>query len=122
MKSVDKKKDFRFVIMSYINPLTRERMKDFKRWLTAAAVLLLMGAGCGTAVQEQTSTKYGLPAPSPSRAAAPKTETDAAVDAYLQGATDEQAAVKEESTEANALNSTDAQLNAFGQAYDQSEL
>lgn len=95
----------------------------WKTWLSAASVLLLVGAGCagtadiGAGVQSEASGTA-----EEGKMMAPKTDADAAVDAYLEGAMEENAAAESEDADAQLYNSTDAEVNAYGNTYDKSEL
>ena len=92
----------------------------FKRVLAAATALLLVGGGC--AGYQQTSVDTGAPvAPSENGAMMEKSAIDAAADAYVEGATQEDTAAVEESGDADLLNSSDAELKAYGQVYDSNE-
>ena len=93
-----------------------------KRTLAVAAALLLIGAGCPSA-QEPTTPAPGAPSGEKEGAMMRGAdEVDVAADAYLKGSSDDQAAAEQEDGDAALLNSTDSQMNAYGQAYDDSEL
>lgn len=83
----------------------------------AGSVLLLIGAGCAAGQQAGTSAT-GTTAPSPTAVNGQKDEVDAAADAYVSGASDEQTAAGDVSGDAGAVTSTDNELNGYGQAYD----
>ena len=93
-----------------------------KRVLAAATALLLIGAGCAgyqqTAVEKRTA-----PAPTSEEAAmmAGKSDVDAVADAYVEGATQENTVAAEETGDAALLDSSDTELNAYGQVYDANE-
>lgn len=108
--------------------------RKFKYWLAAASVLLMVGAGCETGVQQsasvETGAESGAQAPSEGAGADIKVEAktgveadaDATVDAALKEVDDETAASMEENADANVVNNDNVELNAYGQAYDQSQL
>lgn len=87
----------------------------------AGSLLVLLGAGC--AAQER-----GPVSPTPDKSpqgvpnASVDSDVDSAVDAAVDGASAGQAIIKEENKDEGQLNSTDAELNAYGQAYDSSAL
>lgn len=100
-----------------------------KSWLAAAAILLLAGAGCQSAsvqqeAQVETSGDARMEVKEEDGAKMEKSgdaDVDAAVDIYLEGAVNEDASATEEDKDASMLNSTDAEINAYGQVYDKSE-
>jgi len=106
-----------------------------KRLFAAATVLLVVGVGCPIArdasapAEEGIMKKEGGAMPAPSgtegmKEGANTTEggdVDAAVGAYLEAAAEEQAAAEQEDADASLLNATDAELNSYGQAYDDGE-
>ena len=49
-------------------------------------------------------------------------DVDAAADVYLDAAAEDQAAAGEEDKDASAVTSTDAEVEAYGNIYDKSEL
>lgn len=99
-------------------------------WLAAASVLLMVGAGCTTEVQPsasvQTGAETGMQAPpqeAPTTAKVEaKSDVDIAVDSALKQVDDETAASMQENADANVVSNDSAELNAYGQAYDQSQL
>src|SRR5512135_1337636 len=98
-------------------------------WLAAASVLLMVGAGCTSELQQgaslQTGSETGMQAPSPEAPGTKveaKSDADVAVDSALKEADDETAASMEENADANVVSNDSAELNAYGQAYDQSQL
>jgi hypothetical protein len=96
-------------------------MRKWKYWAAAAAVLLTVGAGCGEAVQQDASVQGQLEAPKP------EAETGAKVDANVDVDTVVDDAIKQSETDASAsmeangdadvLNNDSSELNAYGQAY-----
>ena len=107
------------IISSYIILHSRHtRMRKTMPWLLAASALLLAGAGCNGAVNEQASVGGETPTAAPTAPAAPVTNADAAVNVYLKGAASDQASATDENSDESQLNSADAQLNAYGNAYD----
>ena len=90
--------------------MTRNRLKSL---FGAAAVLLLVGAGCaGTST---TNVSSGV-----ETGGSVDSDIDAAVDARLDAAAKEQTAGEQEDVDAAA--SSEAEINAYGNLYDQSEL
>jgi hypothetical protein len=87
-----------------------------KAWFLAASVLVFVGGGCAAPAKPVDQTPPLAPP-----AAVEADEVDQAVDAYLQEVAAEDAALKEEEADAASLKATDAEVNAFGQIYDQNE-
>lgn len=112
--------------------------RKWKYWLAAASVLLMVGAGCTGEVQQgasvqtgaQTGEENGTPAPAGQEGANLNVQANAGVDAdvdttvdsALKEADDETSASLEEGADANVVGNDSAELNAYGQAYDQSQL
>jgi hypothetical protein len=91
-------------------------MRKTLPWLLAASALLLAGAGCtGTGTTYQGSVGANVPSAAP---ASQKTNADLAVDAFLQGASTDEAAAANEDADKAQMTGTDDQLNAYGTAYD----
>ena len=96
-------------------------MKRTIAGLALIGSLLLIGAGCAAGPQPGAQAPGAAGGPS-AQGVNQQDAVDAAASAYASGATDEQTAVKSETDDTSALNSTDTELNAYGQAYDKSEL
>ena len=79
-------------------------------WLLVAGALLLVGAGCSGSLNEQGSLG--------GETNVPTTNADAAVKVYLDGSASDQTAASSENADESQLNSTDPELNAYGNAYD----
>jgi hypothetical protein len=106
---------------------------QWKRWIGAAAVLLLVGAGCKANVQPEASVDAGAGATGEteddgtmqvdvSASSSVDAEIDAAVDAAL-GESDADAATEiEGNSDADVMNNDSAELNAYGQTYVESEI
>lgn len=88
------------------------RTKRFLPLLTAASVLLLLGAGCGSAPDPVPAAPVGSERPQGAEA-----DVDAAVDAYLDASAEEQATLSEEEADVSEMTAADAEVNAYGQAY-----
>lgn len=104
-------------------------VRTWKYWLSAAAALLMVGAGCGEAVRQQAAlegrppqlevkTGTGTDVAGQARG---KVDVDAVVDAAVKESDDDASASMEAGDEAGALNDDSAELNAYGQAYVDSE-
>jgi hypothetical protein len=109
--------------------------RTWKYWLSAAAVLLMVGAGCGETVQQQSSlegqtqspqavvhtdTNAGTDAKTGAQAQG-TVNVDTAVDAAIKESDDDASASMEANGDADVLNNDSADLNAYGQAYVDSE-
>src|SRR5690349_499305 len=105
---------------------------QWKRWLGAAAVLLLVGAGCQGTVQPDAALDIdadvsgelqddGQMMIDASGTTSLDAEADAAVDAALRES-DEDAKDLDESSDADVIENDSAELNAYGQTYVESEL
>lgn len=106
---------------------------QWKRWVGAAAVLLLVGAGCQASVQPEASVDAGAGAAGEteddgtvridvSASSSVDAEVDAAIDAAL-GESDADAATEiEGNSDADVVNDDSAELNAYGQTYVESEI
>jgi len=96
-------------------------MRKWKYWAAAAAVLLTVGAGCGEAVQQDTSVQGQLEAPKPEAKTEAKAGANVGVDTVVDEALKESDADASASMEGNAdadvLNNDSSELNAYGQAY-----
>ena len=109
-------------------------VSSWKTWLAAGATLLLVGAGCATGVQTGIESGASSPAAAPTGSAGQQpaaqgsgsgdvsADADAAVNAALKQNQDETSASMEESSDADVINNDSADLNAYGQSYDQSQL
>lgn len=109
--------------------------RKWKYWLSAAAVLLLVGAGCGETVQQQSSLEEQARPPQAENDAqagaddGTKTEVqaegnvdiDTVTDAAIKEADDDASASMEANGDADVMNNDSAELNAYGQAYVESE-
>lgn len=104
---------------------------QWKRWLGAASVLLLAGAGCQGAVQQEASTSIEAEATGETEddgtmmieaEASLEVEADAAVDAMLKESEDDAMTEYEEGSDADVIVNDKAELDAYGQAYDKTEL
>ena len=112
--------------------LTSKHMfSRWKAWLAAGAALLMVGAGCASNVQ--TGIESGTTSPSGSPTTQPAAEqgavkgdvsadADAAVNAALKENADETSTSMEENADASVVNNDSAELNAYSQTYDQSQL
>ena len=87
--------------------------------LAAASVLLLVGAGCPQAARVDVSTKVG--APGAAEQGEEKSEVDASADAFIEAAAEEQKAAEEEEKDAESIDATSAEIEAYGQTYDKNE-
>jgi hypothetical protein len=106
----------------------------WKRWLGAAAVLLLAGAGCQAATRQDASLDAGADVSGETQdngkvdvdvdagaSSSIESDADAAVDAAI-GESDADADVSdEEDADADVMNNDSAELNAYGQTYVESE-
>lgn len=104
---------------------------QWKRWVGAAAVLLLVGAGCeanvrqdaaldtGTSgeVKEDGQAKIELDA-----SANAEVDADDAVDAALKEADGDAMIEFEEGSDADVVTNDKAEVDAYGKAYDKSQL
>lgn len=80
-------------------------MRKTMPWLLAATALILAGAGCEGSLTTNTQNQ-------------PPTNVDGAIKVYLKGSANDQAAATAENADEAQLNSTDASLNAYANAYD----
>jgi len=107
----------------------------WKRWLGAATVLLLVGAGCAPAARQERSTetssetKGGMMddgmkgSEADIDASATLDESvDVAADAALKEADADAMLEFEEGTDATLIENDNAELDAYGKAYDKSQL
>jgi hypothetical protein len=110
--------------------------QQWKRWLGAAAVLLLVGAGCEGQVQQEADMNVGADVSGEIEddgtnqvdpaAPAVTSEIDADIDAAVDAALGESSADADISLEGDAdadvLNNDSAELNAYGSTYVESEI
>jgi len=105
---------------------------QWKRWLGAAAVLLLIGAGCQAAVKPEASLEGGADLSGEMQddgkvhvdtdaTTSIDADIDADVDDALKESDADAAAGAEEESDADVMNNDAAELNAYGQAYVESE-
>ena len=90
---------------------------QWKRWLGAAAVLLLAGAGCQATTPQDYSQDFSGESEDDGQmkidaATGLEAEADAAIDAALG----------ESEGDADVVNNDSAELNAYGQTYVESEI
>ena|SRR5688572_14246791 len=101
---------------------------QWKRWLGAAAVLLLMGAGCQSTAQPEASLDFeadvsgemeddGKVNVDADASSSLEMEADAAVDAALGESDADAAAELEGNSDADVVENDAAELNAYGQTY-----
>lgn len=100
---------------------------QWKRWLGAAAVLLLVGAGCQAEVQQEASLdqeagEAGETQAETESATSLDLEADAAIDAALGESEADADAALEGNSDADVMNNDAAELNAYGQTYVESEI
>jgi hypothetical protein len=96
-------------------------MKHSLKQLAALALtLVVIGGGC-IGARLKDAPAEAPPNDDEAAVMREKSPSDEAADAYLAESEAEQAAAKEEEQDVSALSATDAELNAFGQTYDQSE-
>ena len=103
---------------------------QWKRWLGAAAVLLLVGAGCEASVQPDASLDIKADVSGETRengkadgdaSSSLELETDAAIDAAIGESEADADAALEESSDADLIDNDSAELNAYGKTYVESE-
>lgn len=98
---------------------------NWKSWLASASVLLLVGAGCAALGEPKQPTNEGSNSGAESEDSK-DVSLDAAVDAALDAALVEVDSSTSEELKENAdaeiIMNDSAELNAYGQAYDQNEL
>jgi hypothetical protein len=100
-------------------------MHTWKKWLGAAAVLLLAGAGCGQPVQPvaliTTPAEVAQPAVQPEAKTGTKAVSavtvDEVTDAAIQGSDEDATSTLQENSDAGLVNNDSSELNDYGQAY-----
>jgi len=100
---------------------------QWKRWLGAAAVLLLAGAGCQATTPQDYSQDFSGESEDDGQmkidaATGLEAEADAAIDAALGESEGDADAALEENSDADVVNNDSAELNAYGQTYVESEI
>ena len=106
---------------------------QWKRWLGAAAVLLLVGAGCEAKVRQEAPAEAGADVTGETQddgqamvdaesSSDTEVTADAAVDAMLKEAEEDAMNEYEEGSDADVILNDKAELDAYGNAYDKSQL
>ena len=104
---------------------------QWKRWIGAAAVLLLVGAGCEANVRQDANVETGTSGETQDEGGAKididasssvDAEIDATVDAALKEEDADSKEALDENSDADVLNNDSAELNAYGQTYVESEV
>lgn len=93
--------------------------RDWKSWLASASLLLLVGAGCAGSADQKASMEAGMKAED---GASLEVTVDANVDAALAEVESSTKSELDENSDTEIVTGDSSELNAYGNAYAESEL